>query len=166
MLRVFERYDEIDFRQLMDVYSQWNQENGANLYPKMERNVQKLYSEQDFYGFLQSFFKVRGAMYFVWIAEGRYVAALRVEPYQDGFLLEGLETLPEERRKGYASCLVCAAIKYLHGRSCDRIYSHVRKDNLPSFELHDKCGFHIYKDDAVYIDGTYCTDSYTLIYSK
>lgn len=165
MLKVINRYDELDFRQLMDVYAQRNCEIGAALYPKTDRNIQLLYAEQDFFQFLQSYFKIEDARYFIWAPDGRYMAALRIEPYLDGVLLEGLETAPKVRRKGVACALVSETIRYLETTSCNMIYSHVSKDNTPSLALHYKCGFSLFAEDAVYIDGTYHEDSYTLTYN-
>ena len=116
--------------------------------------------------FLLSYFEAPGAVYCVWALEDRYVAALRIEPYQDGVLLEGLETLPQERRKGAAFQLMNATIDYLKGTAYDVIYSHVEKDNLPSLALHNKCGFRVHAEDAIYIDGTHHKNSYTLIYKN
>ena len=163
MLKVFDSSEKLDFGQLMDVYTQWNQKNGAMLYPKLMDNLQVLYSEQDFYAFLEEFFVVKDAKYYVWEIDGHYCAALRIEPYLDGLLVEAVETTPAMRGRGMASSLLSATIASLRTGCYSKIYSHVQKDNEPSLKLHKKCGFFKIADSAQYIDGSYHDDSYTLI---
>lgn len=164
MLKVFDHCDHIDFRQLMDVYEQWNYAYGKGKYPKLSGNLQILYAEQDFYDFLLLFFTTKNAKYFVWAPQGRYAAALRLEPYEDGLLIEALETRPDCRRKGYATDLINATISYLRAGGPYKIYSHVQKDNEASLLVHYKCGFSILSENAMYIDGTYHNDAFTLVY--
>lgn len=166
MLKVFDRYEDIDFRQLMNVYAQLNYTEGKVKYPKLFENLQILYAEQDFFDFLQSFLAIKNAKYFVWVQHGRYVAALRMEPYMDGYLLEAVETMPDVRRRGHATNLINAAISYMRDTSPGKIYSHVENDNEASLLVHHKCGFVILSEDAVYIDGTYHNNAYTLIYNN
>lgn len=74
-------------------------------------------AEEDFREYLsQVFFAAEGAAYFILEEAGRYVSALRLEPYEDGLLLEALETAPEERRKGYAAHLICETAAHLKKR--------------------------------------------------
>ena len=164
MLKVFDRYEDMDFRQLMDVYVQWNCDYGKNQYSRHSENLQMLYAEQDFYDFLISFFLNENARYFVWAPQKRYTAALRVQPYMDGLLLEALETAPDDRRKGYATDLVKATISYYSIQKPWTIYSHIRKSNKESLSVHYKCGFSVISNDAVFLDGTYHKDAYTLVY--
>ena len=165
MLKVFSCCNDIDFRQLMDVYAQWNKENGKTLYPNLPINLQVLYAEQDFYAFLQAFFSGEYTNYFVWAPQGRYVAALRLEPYLDGLLLEALETAPDARMRGYAHDLIDAVVSFVGNSGFTKIYSHILKDNLPSLSVHYKGGFTLHSEDAVYIDGVHHKDAYTLIYN-
>ena len=97
-------------------------------------------------------------------SEGRYKAALRMEPYTDGVLLEALSTMPGERRKGYAYMLVTEVQKYLLTLPYKVVYSHIHKKNLPSLQLHNKCGFQMFSDSARYIDGTVTQKSCTMCY--
>ena len=97
------------------------------------------------------FFKTEGAYYLIWEEAGRYVSALRLEPYRDGLLLEALETAPEQRRKGYAAKLMSAAQEFVGDT---KLYSHVHKRNIPSLNVHDFCGFHRILEYAVYTDGS------------
>jgi ribosomal protein S18 acetylase RimI-like enzyme len=97
---------------------------------------------------------------------GMYVCALRAEPYQDGFLISGLETHPEYRRKGYAKQLVSDLIVHLFGKGYTKIYSHIRKNNLPSISLHTSLGFEKTLGCAKMLDGSVLSDHSTYIYIK
>ena len=93
------------------------------------------------------------------LSEGKYICALRLEPYCDGLLLEALETAPAYRRRGYAEKLILAAIAHFAGK---KLYSHVSKRNVPSLCVHEKCGFRRILEYAVYIDGSVNQRSCTL----
>lgn len=143
---------ELDFRELMDVYEEGNLENAAEFYPRAPQNQWLLLAEQAFYQYLKEcFFPTESARYCVWIVDGRYVSALRLEPYKDGLLLEALETHPRERRKGYASALIKAVLAEYPDT---KIYSHVGKKNIASIKTHESCGFHRILEHAVYADGS------------
>ena len=160
MIYVFDNLSDMQFAELMCVYAEGNEKNACELYGKMDINAAILTVEQDFYQYLsQVFFPVKNAKYFVWVEKGKYVSALRMEPYEEGLLLEALETRPEYRMKGYASTLLRAAIA-----SVDLpVYSHVLKDNFASIKTHLACGFEVVSDSAKYIDGTTNADCYTLV---
>lgn len=162
MLKIFDSLAEIDFRQLMDVYEEGNRICGKEKYPDLSENLQMLYAEQDFYSYLEMFFRDPSARYAVWVADGRYAAALRLERYDDGLLLNALETAPAMRCKGFATDLVQAVLDHLRYSGSGILYSHVRKDNHLSLRVHHSCGFHIYAEHALYLDGTIRPDSYTL----
>lgn len=147
----------------MCVYEEGNYLYGKENYPKKPNNIQLLYAEQDFYQFLLDFFTEQKAKYFVWIVDGYYVSALRVQIYKDGYILTALETMPCMRGKGYATCLLKAVIAYLSLNNCHKLYSHVSKNNEPSLAVHSSCGFQVVIDSAEYIDGSVHNDSYTLL---
>ena len=164
MLYLAESMHKLDFRQLMDVYAEGNLENAREMFPQESEEQGILLAEQDFYQYLREcFFSTPGAFYGVWVVDGRYVSALRLEPYQDGMLLEALETKPECRGNGYAADLVSSVLKQLPGR---RIYSHVSKRNKASLRVHEKCGFHRILEHAVYADGSVLSTSCTLCTEK
>jgi len=141
---------ELDFRELMAVYAGSNQENASEMYPELSEGQAALQVEQDFYSYLRDcFFRTEGAYYAVWQLSGRYVSALRIEPYKDGVLLAALETAPDQRRKGYAEKLIRQVLA-----SERKVYSHVGKQNLPSLKIHEKCGFQRTSEQAMYIDGS------------
>lgn len=156
MLHIAKSLRELDFSRLMEIYIEGNREKAAE-------GLTLLEAEQDFYQYLRGvFFRVPGACYFVWVEDGAYVSALRLEPYREGWLLEALETAPDRRRMGYGRRLVESVLVL---PEYPRIYSHIHRDNLPSLGLHEACGFRKVLDYGVYIDGsvnrhtvTYCRD--------
>lgn len=160
MLEVFDSLKNLNFQMLMDVYAQSNRENAEVYFPQLSEPQGVAMVEQQFYTFLQEvFFKTRDSRYCVWLADGKYVSALRLEPYRDGLLLEALETAPEQRHKGYGRHLMQAALGQIQGKP---VYSHVGKRNAASLALHMGCGFEKIQDCAVYIDGSVSQNAVTL----
>ena len=136
MLVICKKLHQIRFGQLMAVYEEGNRENGQDHYPNLSPGEQMLRAEQDFYQYLKDdFYLAAEAVYYLWQINNRYVSALRMEVYRDGLLLEALETILDQRGKGYASSLVCAVqqLPELDGR---KIYSHVGKKNEASLKAH------------------------------
>ncbi len=165
MLKLITKLSELDTEQLMKVYFEGNLENGRELFPEENPQTQRHLAEDRFIEYLrEDFFQSPNAVYALWAPEGRYVSALRLEPYRDGLLLEALETAPDERRSGYALALTAAVLEHLRASGCRKVYSHVSKRNIPSLKLHEKCGFLRASDSAVYIDGTVTQNSFTLCY--
>ena len=164
MLKLIRTVKELCFSQLMEVYSESNRENGAEFYPQLSSVEQRLRAEQDFYVFLQDFFRAEHAVYAVWEENGRYLSALRLEPYRDGTLLEALETAPEYRRKGFGRKLILEALNSLSREIALPVYSHVDKRNVASLAIHKACGFERISDTAVYIDGSVSNRCCTLIW--
>ncbi len=149
MLRVYFRLRDLDFGKLMEVYKESNQENAEEL------NTGILQVEQDFYQYLNEvFFAARGAFYALCEHEGAYLAALRMEPYRDGLLLEALETHPDYRKMGYAKELITAVLDLLRQEGITAVYAHVHKRNIASLRTHISCGFCRISEQAVYIDGS------------
>ena len=153
---------ELPFGALMAVYEQSNQENGEEFWPDLSAGERLLRAEQEFYQYLQQvFFQTEGAVYYLWEVKSRPVCALRLEPYRDGMLLEALETAPEQRRKGYATALIRAALAQV---GTVKIYSHVGKRNEASLKTHIACGFRRISEQAVYADGSVNDRCCTLLY--
>ena len=164
MLTIVKSMRELNFGQLMAVYEEGNLENGREFWPEQSEGQQILQAEQAFYQYLrESFFRTEGAFYAIWSEKGGYVSALRLEPYQDGLLLEALETAPAHRRKGYAAALINATLQELGN---EKVYAHVHKKNIPSLRTHESCGFRKVLDHAVNIDGSVSRKAYTLCYEK
>lgn len=161
MLYLAKKLQELNFGQLMAVYEEGNRVNGALFFPELSEGQRLLQAEQSFYRYLrEGFFSVSGAVYALWVENGSYVSALRLEPYEDGLLLEALETAPSERRKGYAEKLIRA----VQEQFSEKIYSHVSKKNTASLQIHQKCGFRQMLDYAKYVDGSVVRTAVTLRY--
>lgn len=161
MLVLAKKLHQLNFRQLMEVYAEGNEENGEDMWPELNREQRLLRAEQAFYQYLaEGFFPVPSAVYAIWEENGKYVSALRLEPYEDGLLLEALETAPQCRRRGYGEKLIRA----VQDAFPQKIYSHVSKKNVPSLAIHKKCGFRQVLDYAKYIDGSVARNAVTLQY--
>lgn len=164
MLLLAEKMSQLDFGKLMEVYTEGNRENGEDFYPDAPPYRQILLAEEAFYQYLREvFFRTEGAFYAVWIQEGQYVSALRLEPYRDGLLLEALETAPELRRRGYAAELIRAVLATVGDKP---VYSHVSKRNTASLKTHASCGFQRILEHAACIDGSVLQNQCTLRYTK
>lgn len=165
MLYVISSMSQLNIEQLMAVYLEGNIENGAEFFPDFNREEQIIKAESSFIDYLrEDFFRHKDAAYYVWEAGGAYRSALRLEPYEDGMLLEALETAPDSRRKGYAHALILAVLAYIKEQNVSVVYSHVGKRNIASLKIHEKCGFQRIKEYATYIDGTVTQNSCTLCY--
>lgn len=152
MLKLVRNMRELPFRALMDVYAEGNREKAVDEWPDLPEGLALEMAEQDFYQYLrEGFFTTSGALYALWESDGTYTSALRLEPYRDGLLMEALETAPEHRRKGHGEALIRAVLNRIGGT---KLYSHVHKSNVPSLNIHEKCGFQRIKEYAVYIDGS------------
>ena len=159
MVKIHNSLSELKYMQLMEVYSEdfstgvksgdWESISAA---------------EQDYYEYLRLFFKTKGAFVAIWEEEGQYCSAVRIEPWQDGYLLSGLTTAPGCRRKGYGSLLLRHVLAYLPTGS--RVYSHIEKFNLASLALHSRCGFSKQKDYACMLDGSVLNNYYTYSYEN
>ena len=152
MLICVRTFQELDFDALMQVYLEGNRENGEDLYPEETPERQLELALRDFENYLRhDFFSNKDARYWIWSEDGVYLSALRLEPYEDGLLLEALETHPEYRCRGYAKKLICAVMKQLPAGT--RVYSNISKRNTPSLVTHRACGFYKLLDYSVGTDG-------------
>lgn len=163
MLELHASMKKLDMAQLKRVYSESIAADGRHSYCDYDINRQILEAEQDFYQFVCDFLRMDQSLIAVWAVESSYKSVLRLEPYLDGFLLTGLETLPEARRKGYAFSLIEAVIAICPDYHIQKLYSHIKRSNHPSLALHNKLGFHTCLDYAVYVDATVDCDAYTLV---
>ena len=157
MLQIAKRLEELDFSALMDIYSEGNLEKAEEY-----GDGGLLRAEREFYDYLrEDFFRQKDAFYALWKVQGRYVSALRLEPYRDGWLLEALETAPDHRRKGYAKELMHAVLDEM-GHVI--VYSHVSRRNEASLRTHYACGFQKHLDHVVYLDGSVTNRAVTFRY--
>lgn len=166
MLSIIRNRREIPFGDLLTIYEETLTKNGREYYPDQPPYKQRFLAEHDFYTYLTDcFFRTPGAYYALWYAEGRTTAALRMEPYLDGFLLEGLETAPDCRRRGYAVLLVQSVLDGLPENG-QKIYSHVARDNAASLAVHRKCGFRKILAYARCIDGSILPEMITMLFER
>ncbi len=154
MFQVITSVKQLKFGQLCKVYADELIRDGRRNYPNLNANMQVLEAEQDFYYFYKDFLEKMRGYCFVWQIDGVYQSALRIEPYQDGVILTGLQTAPESRRKGCAKALLERTLIYLSEQGIQQVYSHIRNDNLASLKLHLAAGFLKISDYAVYLDGS------------
>ncbi len=160
---VAKRIQDLDFTKLMAVYADSNIVNGRECYRNDSAFDQIRLAEEDFYRYLvEVFFRQKGALYFILTETNEYVSALRVEPYQDGVLIQALETRPDVRRRGFAKALLMEALRYLGQSACKKVYSHITKSNIPSLKTHLSCGFAEILDYAKYVDGTVSSNAVTM----
>ena len=165
MLKIVKSMNQLRFSELMLVYYECNLENGNESYPHLSPDAQIREAEMDFYHYLKDvFFQTNDTFYAIWEENDRYLSALRIEPYKDDWLLCALETVPDERNRGYATSLINALLDYLRTFDKTKVYSHVSKDNNPSIATHMKCGFKIEKDHAIYLDGSVLHSCYTMVH--
>lgn len=164
MLRLYSSPKGFPFSALPAVYRDSLRASGAFQYPEKPAAQQEALAESDFLSYIRlDFFPRQGSLYALWELGGKPVSAARIEPYRDGVLLSGLETAPDFRGRGCASCLLEHLLEVIGRQGIPRVYSHVRKDNFPSLAVHKKCGFAVYKTTAVYLDGSADSRSYTLL---
>lgn len=120
-----------------------------------------LQEEMEFEDYLrQVFFRTEGAVYCAWEQNGRYVSALRLEPYEDGMILAGLETAPDARGRGYATALIRGVMERLVN---GRVYAHIHHGNTASIKVHQRCGFRKIADHARFLDGSVSTAAGTFL---
>ena len=154
MLLLAHSLRDLRFGELMEVYAQSNEET-AMQWPNLPRGYALTLAEQDLRQYLREvFFPTAGALCAVWEEQGRYVSALRLEPYRDGLLLAALETAPDQRCRGYALMLITEVQRHLAQQGPVKLYSHIAKRNVASRKVHEQCGFRIISDHAVYINGS------------
>ncbi len=156
---------QLDFRKLMEVYAESNLRTAAERYPDLPQGLGVMQIEQEIHQYLSQSFFAGGGFYCVW-GEGEYLAALRMEPYEQGLLLTSLETRPAYRNRGIATALITQSLAYCIDRFGCPVYSHVAKDNLASMAAHLRCGFRLHKDWAVYLDGSVSHKCTTLVWKN
>lgn len=158
---------KLNTEQLLSVYCDENQKKGSKLYPEESTVSQLMRVENALLSYLrEDFFRQPDAFYALLDDGDGYCAAARLEPFKDGMLLEGVATLPDQRRRGYATKLLLDILIYLRTTQYTRVYAHVLKNNIPSLKLHEKCGFCVISDCATLLDGTISNQYHTLRYDR
>ena len=152
MLKVCTSLSGLDFEQLCRVYD-------------YDENC--LVQRRKLYEYLSDdFFCRRGSFYAVWVMNDEYVSSLRMELFEDGFLLEALQTRSNNRRKGYARNLLNTILNSDVVPDNFPVYAHIYNNNRASMTLHHACGFQPCRDYARFIDGTVSANACTVKWIK
>ena len=164
MIRITDPKD-LPYLALMEIYASFISEKGKAEYPQYPENIQILNAEQDLYDYLRNVHlcQLKASVCF-WRCGEELVSVLRLEAYNDGLLLSGLETAPGHRQKGYGKLLLQQACRDAD-EGCLPIYSHVFSNNTVSMKLHLDCGFVVVEERAVLLDGSIHHDAVTLRYT-
>lgn len=155
MMRLLEFYtlESLDFSKLMEVYRESNEDNVSYFYPE-ETDLDKgrHLVEQKFYDYLKTgFYNKPGNRYYVLEDNGEWLSAIRLFPVEgkdNNFFAEALETMPSQRRKGYARKMMELLFEKLGSEGFFEITDTVNKSNEASLRFHLNCGFEIFKDPA------------------
>ena len=164
MLEIVTSLSELNMSQLKQVYEESISTLAMNRYSKFHENLQILNAEQDFYADVSAFFDVAGAEYALWISDGRYVSAIRLEPVDNGHLLTSFETAPTARSKGFGKMLMKAVVESVSRNKKSCIYSHIDESNVSSLKVHQHCGFRSLQYPAVFVDGSVQKDYVTYVF--
>ena len=154
MLVICNKYNEIDIESLFRIYLESIRQKGKINFPNESEYMQKVLAEEDEISYLRSMFSEYNATLALWEVESVCEAALRLEKYEDGFLITALETAPAMRGRGYAKALVESVVTWLGNRKPVKLYAHIEKGNRASISVHSYCGFEKIKDYATFLDGS------------
>ena len=162
MLKIINTMRDFPFGQMMEVYYESNAATAREQFPD-ESEYEGLYRvEMEFYRYLRyDFFTMGDGFYALWMEGNRPVSTARFERWKDGWLLEGLETHPDHRGKGYARRVLEGALLRIQ----EPVYAHVAKDNGPSLRVHEKCGF-VRCPDTALVNGNFDSRFVTLVYKN
>ena len=153
-LLCFERFEELDFPKLMEIYRESNLENIPYFFPEETDRARGLRRvEAGFRDYLKDeFFTERGRRYYV-LADGeRWASALRLCPIpgkERAWYAEALETAPDCRRRGYARKLLELLCYALAKGGPFELTDSVSRGNLPSLGFHESTGFTVFQEAAV-----------------
>ena len=150
---------------ICQIYEEGFSLRGIKAYPSLPESERILRAQEDTYHYLQDeFYATDGAYYAFWVEEDRWICALRMRPYQEGMLLDALETAPSYRNQGFAKKLLGEVLLQLQPGTC--VYSRILRRNKHSVRVHLQCGFQKHKPYAVFLDGSFRADADTYIYQK
>ena len=146
MLLYFQSMTEIDHARLMCIYQESNLDNISYFFPDCKDEAEGLRKvEERFISFLNTdFWGKPENTYYIWEDDGKWVSALRLTRLKDFYWVEGLETAPDARRRGYAVRLYKAIfdrLKELEGSV--HVQCAVGHKNEASLKTHESAGFQI-----------------------
>ena len=145
MLFVIQSPEELDVPKILAIYRESSLENCQGMYPAETAAASLEQYEAGYAGFMrEEFFAQPGRLWMVEIADGLWVSALQLLPFEgpNTWRIEALETHPDHRRRGYAARLLAETIRYLeetHGAVT--LLSDVGKRNTASLRTHLRGGF-------------------------
>ena len=151
MLIEISTFDQVNKRELMNVYRESNIENTDYFYPDVSDKNEALQKvECDYLNYIENDFLADSRnRYMILELDGIWVCALRLYRMEDKlYYIEALETHPEYRRKGYAAQLLECVIDMLKEHGAYTIRDCVDKKNTPSILTHQKVGFVVYSDEG------------------
>lgn len=157
------------YRLVHDVYFEASFEIAKEKHPNLSDLTEAIREEEHYFveKFLNKFFSKNENVYYVLEEEDKWVSALRLTKLDGFYYLEALETAPNQRKKGYASKLICEVIKLIEKNEQAVIRSNVNKTNYASLATHKKCGFVIEKENGInYILGTERENVYGMLYKN
>lgn len=163
MIIIAKKLEELDFSALMEIYAEGNEENALKCWPEKYPEERTALARESYFEYLRDgFYGESHGTYYIYEEAGVYLAALRLECFMEGLLLEALETRPNARQKGFAKKLIKAVQALLP--SGTRVYSHVSKSNAASIAAHKACDFEIVCDYVVCDDGEKNDKQLTFLY--
>lgn len=142
--------NDFDDKKMMKIYAEGNLENTDYFYPQIENKLEAVKKvECDFCNFIKNEFLNGKNIYYVLENNGIWVSALRLYYLENNFYyLEALETMPDYRKKGYATQLLSEVLNELKQNGSFKICDCVGKKNTASLNTHKKCGFNIVREDG------------------
>ncbi|MCR5308572.1 MAG: GNAT family N-acetyltransferase [Bacilli bacterium] len=151
MLIKISKFEDIDSKKLMDIYSESNFENTDYFFPDEKDKSKAVKQVEDgFLNFLKiEFFKKDDAIYWVLEENGDWKCALRTCKVEENiYYLEALETAPCQRKRGYGSKLLSLVVEEFKKMGSFKLCDCVSKNNRASLAVHQKCGFQIVGDNG------------------
>lgn len=171
MIKVVKDYKDMDFNKFFEIYKNISKKDLKDYYPRLgfEEGIKEYKIEYS--DFIKEFLKSPNNSVVINIKEDIYFSAFRLitlNKEESEFYLEALETHNDYFNKGHATELISETLKLLSYDKKIKIGSAIKKTNIASLRTHEKCGFKIYKDYAVFEDEGIIKhkDSFTMRYSS
>lgn len=160
---IFSNPEGINKDEFLAVYKESAKINAPKWYPSLpfEAAVEKY--ESGYWDFMQdSFWDEKGILLVVSSGSHYMSAVVAYQKANNSFLIEALETAPNERGKGYGKNALKEMLKFLVSSYPDAtVYSFTGKQNIPSQRTHESVGMtriHDYwQDSSGAIDNTQIT---------
>lgn len=163
MLVIVDSMQKLNWDALSYIYAEGLRLRGEKAYPHLSENEQILRAQEDTYYYLRDeFYSNKNAYYAFWLAYDTWTCALRMRPYQDGMLLDALETAPAHRNQGFAKLLLQSVLNQLPQHT--KVYSRIMRKNKASINVHLQCGFTKHKPYAVLLDGSFYLNADTYLF--